>query len=209
MSEDGCRSTLVLAHASGWCCSRRLDELDHSGLARRDTVSGPDSDLAGRQVAERHCASLGWTCLRSHLGYRHPCAGWTVAVSNSAVFGRNAVSRIYHHRRKIQNHDATNENSGKALQQRLAAESGEGGIRTLGGCDPTLDFESSTIGHSVTSPRWRGTRLTESPVSGRDNKQVRHLCQASRKPRSDFRRSSSHGAETMRPSGRLSRNSWP
>ena len=37
--------------------------------------------------------------------------------------------------------------------------SGEGGIRTLGGCDPTLDFESSTIGHSVTSPDRRRTGL--------------------------------------------------
>ena len=36
---------------------------------------------------------------------------------------------------------------------------GEGGIRTLGGCDPTLDFESSTIGHSVTSPDRRRTGL--------------------------------------------------
>ncbi len=31
--------------------------------------------------------------------------------------------------------------------------SGEGGIRTLGGLAPTLVFETSTIGHSVTSPR--------------------------------------------------------
>ena len=29
---------------------------------------------------------------------------------------------------------------------------GEGGIRTLGGLAPTLVFETSTIGHSVTSP---------------------------------------------------------
>ena len=127
-------------------------------------------------------------------------------------------------------------------QLRAACWSGEGGIRTLGGCDPTLDFESSTIGHSVTSPRWRETRFTESPVSGRDNKRVRHLCQASLKPRSDFRGSTSSGSKpdaqakgllrasfacasgldesacsfrppqglaTMRPSGRLSRNSWP
>ncbi len=30
--------------------------------------------------------------------------------------------------------------------------SGEGGIRTLGELAPTLVFETSTIGHSVTSP---------------------------------------------------------
>jgi hypothetical protein len=35
---------------------------------------------------------------------------------------------------------------------RASRRSGEGGIRTLGALASTLVFETSTIGHSVTSP---------------------------------------------------------
>ncbi len=44
-------------------------------------------------------------------------------------------------------------------REKQALKSGEGGIRTLGTREGTLVFETSTFGHSVTSPevgRWGG-----------------------------------------------------
>ena len=40
----------------------------------------------------------------------------------------------------------------KAVCKKGSKNGGEGGIRTHGPVSQTLDFESSTIGHSVTSP---------------------------------------------------------
>ena len=60
--------------------------------------------------SERNRASLGRARLQSRPSSLHPCTGWRVAVGDPAIIGRNAVSRIYHKRRKAQNHDATNEN---------------------------------------------------------------------------------------------------
>ena len=56
----------------------------------------------------------------------------------------------------------TLENNGKIRPQPdrekrfLRASGGEGGIRTHGGLAPTTVFETAPIGHSGTSPQWRG-----------------------------------------------------
>lgn len=44
---------------------------------------------------------------------------------------------------------------------KTAVSNGEGGIRTLGGLAPTLVFETSTIGHSVTSPGELGCSILD------------------------------------------------
>lgn len=57
-SVSGCRSS-PLTFSMRWNFGGRPDALDHGGLARGDTVSGPDPDRGGRQVTTRHWEPVG------------------------------------------------------------------------------------------------------------------------------------------------------
>jgi integrase len=62
--------------------------------------------------------------------------------------------------------DAENEETAGKTRVFPTVSSGEGGIRTLGELAPTLVFETSTIGHSVTSPSGeRNRRGRQCPLS--------------------------------------------